>query len=221
MNTLYGKNYCTLYIVRHAQTEWKMLNIIQGQLDSPLTDFGIKQTKKLAQALKQIDFTAIFSSDLLRAKKTAEILKLGRKLHIQTRQALRERTFGEHDEQMSKIYTKKTKKSLTKYMSLSEEEKWKFKFCKGYESNEDLIQRFMKIIRKIAVCYQGKNVLVITHGGNLRTFLGRIGFADYAKLSPGVVKNLGYIKVVCDGVDFSIKEDKIFNQNMAIKSLSL
>src|SRR3989344_5835107 len=84
----------TFYIVRHGQTEWNTKGLLQGHGDSPLTYLGVKQAEQIRDELKSIHFDAIFSSDLLRAKRTAEIVALERKIAVKTTQALRERDFG-------------------------------------------------------------------------------------------------------------------------------
>lgn len=205
-NYFVNADNCTFYIVRHGQTEWNAIDRIQGQLDSLLTQKGLEQAKETSEKLNNIHFDAIFSSDLLRSKRTAEIINLERNLEIQTEKSLRERAFGEHDGITGKEFAEKTKHLLEEYEKLSVEEKWKFKFTKGYESDEELVTRFMTFLREIAVTYQNKTVLVVTHGGNLRTFLTRLGYAKHGKLTPGTFKNAGYVKVESDGIDFIIKE---------------
>lgn len=211
-------SYCTLYVVRHGETEWNTIGRIQGQLDSPLTDKGKKQAIKLSREFGGISFDAIFSSDLLRAKRTAEIVNLERKLKIQTTKALRERTFGEHDGSMGNEYDKKIKNLLKKYNELSEKEKWKFRFGVSYESDEELVSRFITFLREISVGYQGKTVLVVTHGGNIRTFLTRLGYVKYGELIPGTFQNSGYLKVESDGVDFFIKDVKGIDLSRGVKT---
>ncbi|MBI2630816.1 histidine phosphatase family protein [Candidatus Nomurabacteria bacterium] len=56
-------NYCTLYLVRHGETEWNVKKITQGQSESTLTENGIRQAEETAEKLKDIKFDAIFSSD--------------------------------------------------------------------------------------------------------------------------------------------------------------
>src|SRR3989339_819938 len=90
MKTENEENYCTLYLVRHGETEWNVKKINQGQSESFLTEKGIEQAKETAERLKDIKFDAIFSSDLSRTQRTAEIIKLDRELIIQTSQLLRE-----------------------------------------------------------------------------------------------------------------------------------
>ena len=54
----------TVYAIRHGETEWNVLGKQQGHLDSPLTQRGKKQAKRLAQGLTNLAIATIFSSDL-------------------------------------------------------------------------------------------------------------------------------------------------------------
>ena len=63
-----------IYIVRHGQTEWNSLMRLQGRSDNPLSDDGIAQAKNASYRLKDIPFSAVYSSPLKRAIQTAEIL---------------------------------------------------------------------------------------------------------------------------------------------------
>jgi broad specificity phosphatase PhoE len=201
-------NFCTLYLVRHGETEWNKNGIIQGQLDSPLTNEGIKQVQQIANELKDIHFDAIFSSDLHRAYKSADIINIERQLVIQTSKALRERSWGHYEGTSREEYWKKFQHLMDKVKELSEKEQTKFKFDYDIESEEDVIGRFFTQLREIAVAYPSKNVLIVSHGGCLRTFLTHLGFAKYGELPMGSFSNAGYIKVLCDGIDFFIQEVK-------------
>lgn len=87
------EKYCTFYIVRHGETLWNVKGLLQGIKDSALTPTGEKQARELAAELESVNFDVIFSSDLLRARRTAEIIALERKLAVKTSQLLRERQF--------------------------------------------------------------------------------------------------------------------------------
>jgi 2,3-bisphosphoglycerate-dependent phosphoglycerate mutase len=200
-----NQNFCTLYLVRHGQTEWNKKEILQGQADSPLTEVGKKQVGQAAQDLKAISFDAIFSSDLQRAQETAEILNLERQLAIQTSKLLRERDFGHYEGIMRLEYNTRLQHLIK---DLSEQEKKTFKFDHDVESDEEVISRFITQLREIAVAYPNKTVLVVTHGGCIRTFLTHTGYVKYGELGPGSFSNAGYVEVACDGVDFFIKEVK-------------
>ena len=88
------KDFCTIYLVRHGETDWNVKNIIQGQIDIPLNKKGENQALEIANELKDIHFDAIFSSDLSRAKRTAEIIATERKLAVVATKTLREMYFG-------------------------------------------------------------------------------------------------------------------------------
>ncbi|TBU65475.1 phosphoglycerate mutase-like protein [Dichomitus squalens] len=85
-----------VYIVRHGETDANRQGIIQGQLDTVLNDAGINQARLTADALEDVPFGAAYSSDLQRAKKTAEIvLESHPNVQLETTEALRERYMGE------------------------------------------------------------------------------------------------------------------------------
>jgi probable phosphoglycerate mutase len=81
-------------VLRHGQTAWNADTRIQGQLDIPLDDTGRQQAERLALALADEGLDAIYSSDLLRARATAEPLAQRCGLPLATDMRLRERGFG-------------------------------------------------------------------------------------------------------------------------------
>ena len=190
----------TIYLVRHGETDWNIKNILQGHTDTQLNANGIKQSESLAKKLKNISFDMVFSSDLVRAKRTAEIIALDRKLAIETRKSLRERTFGKYEGMPRPEF----KKLFTTWERLSEKEKHRFKLYEDIESEEEAAIRLVTFLREVAVGYSGKKILVVTHGGLMKVLLIHLGYATYGNVV--LVKNNGYIKLTSDGVDFFIKE---------------
>ena len=63
-----------LYIVRHGITEWNALQKVQGSVDIPLAEEGIRLARLTGEALKDVHFDLCFSSPLQRAKQTAELI---------------------------------------------------------------------------------------------------------------------------------------------------
>lgn len=81
-------------------------------MESVLTELGITQAKETGEKLKHIKFDAIFSSDLVRAKKTAEIIKFDRELMIETSHLLRERAYGHFEGQHADVLKNELKDKL-------------------------------------------------------------------------------------------------------------
>ncbi len=194
-----NNNYCTLYIVRHGQTDWNVQGITQGETDIPLNEEGIRQATTMASNLKHIKFDVVFSSDLIRAKRTAEIIAFEKKLAVETTKLLRERRYGKFDGTPYSMM----KKYYDTWETLSKKERIAYRPYKGYETDEEAVARFITFLREVAVTHAGKMVLVVAHGGLMRAFLNHISEETYL---TGAVSNLAYIKLESDGVDFFIRE---------------
>ena len=194
-------NLCTIYVVRHGETDWNTQQRIQGHTDIPLNTNGELQAKELGEHLKDIHFDGVFSSDLQRAKRTAEIVSLERKLAIKTTELLRERTWGVM-EGKSNSELKGLLETLLK--TVKEEDLYAFKPFPDVESDEELMARVLTYLREIAVSFPQKTVLVVTHGGVMRELLNLLEPLD-KNLRYGI-GNAAYVKLESDGVDFFVKE---------------
>src|ERR1700704_837420 len=92
---------CRIYVVRHGESLFNASENIEeypkeGPYGSPLSEKGKDQARVLAKKLNSVNFAAVFSSDLSRAKQTAEILALERKLAHETRKTIRERSIFDY-----------------------------------------------------------------------------------------------------------------------------
>jgi len=202
------KNYCKIYLIRHGETDWNVKRIVQGHSDNPLNETGELQAKELAKRLKHIHFDAIFSSDLLRARRTAEIIAQEKKLAVQTTKLLRERSFGKFEGKPATMLLTWRKAIRNGIKALTDEEKEiLIKEDPQIESDESLISRFLTFLREVAVGYSGKNVLLVFHGGLMRVFLIRIGFFKSEEDSElYTISNTAGVVIETDGVDFFIKD---------------
>lgn len=198
--------YCTLYLVRHGETEFNKAGIMQGHVDSPLTEEGVRQVEATRANLKHIKFDAVFSSDLYRAQHTAEIIKLDKEILLQTSELLREFKYGRFDGRPATQYLEELKEKLQERNKLSDDEAWSYELEEGIETYESAVTRLLLKLREISVAYTGKKVLVVSHGGVLRNFLIRLGYAKRSELPGGSLANACYIKVRSDGVDFFVEE---------------
>lgn len=86
-----------LYIMRHGKTEWNDRKKLQGQTDIPLNEDGILMARKASEEYKDINFDICYSSPLIRAKQTAELVLEGRDIPIVFDERLKEMKFGEYE----------------------------------------------------------------------------------------------------------------------------
>jgi len=198
------KKYCTIYLTRHGETEWNEKKLIQGLSDIPLNKNGEFQAKQLRKEFKDTNFSAVFSSDLLRAKNSAEIIISEKKLKVVTTKTLRERFFGRFEGKPLGVL----RKTIGEVMLVSKERQKELNLF-DVENDEDIISRLIPLMKKVASKYLGKNVLMITHGGLIRAFLGYVNF-KIPEYSDRPMKNAGYLIIESDGVGFNIKEEKLF-----------
>ncbi len=88
------------YFLRHGLTDWNKEKRYQGQRDIPLNDEGIQQAYQAQALLKNEDITAIYTSTLSRAKKTAEIINEIHKVSLLESLALQECHYGSLEGQL-------------------------------------------------------------------------------------------------------------------------
>lgn len=207
---MYGKQ-SNIYIIRHGQTNWNVAKIIQGQSDkSCLTQLGKRQAQRIAGEFKDILIQAIFSSDLTRAKMTADIIASGRKLVVSTSTLLRERKWGSYEGKEAKLFRQENQELISQYEKLSDKDRWEFKFAPDIESRSEVCSRFVTFLKEVAVIYTDKMILIVTHGGVMRIFLQYVGWTK-KELSTGAINNTGYIKLLSTGSHFLIGETKGIN----------
>lgn len=91
------------FLFRHGETDWNLNKRFQGHSDIPLNATGEAQAKELAKKIQKLNLKMILSSDLIRARRTAEIATEGLNLPFQVDSNLRETHLGHaegltHDE---------------------------------------------------------------------------------------------------------------------------
>jgi probable phosphoglycerate mutase len=83
-----------IHLVRHGQSEWNLCRRVQGQADPPLTALGLEQAATAAAQLRDRPLTAVLSSDLIRARQTAEPIAAAHRLPVRIDPRLREQRLG-------------------------------------------------------------------------------------------------------------------------------
>jgi broad specificity phosphatase PhoE len=199
----------TFYIVRHGESvgnTTKASNHVFGK-GSVLTEKGKDQARTLGSYLNNITFDEVFSSDLLRAQQTAEIIALEKNIAVKTTERLRERTLAPYFKKNPEKTREDVEKDLQKaFDNLTDAEKMAYKFDEDIESAQEATTRFITFLREIAVAYEGKTILIVCHGNLMRTLLAHLGWATYDELPQNTIKNSGFIVLESDGADMFIKQ---------------
>jgi probable phosphoglycerate mutase len=152
----------TLFLVRHGETAWNAEGRIQGHLDIPLNETGLAQAAAVGRRLVNEGFDAIYSSDLVRAYRTASPVVANPDRDIIRDPRLRERHLG-------------VLQGLTGEEALAKQPAaWKaFKsrdpaaLLEGGESLGTFSRRITDFVRDVLQSHAGGRVLVVTHGGCL------------------------------------------------------
>ena len=152
----------TLLLARHGETDWNRNRRFQGHSDTPLNERGREQARELGRALADVDLVGVYSSDLVRARETAELAVAGRGLEVATMPQLRERGFGAWEG----LDTEEIQERFP-----DEFQRWRAGKGLGAadaEPHATLLERISDAVRTISRAHPTGNVLVVSHGGPLR-----------------------------------------------------
>lgn len=149
-------------IVRHGETAWNLDVRWQGHLDSPLTVRGIAQAEALARRLRKMKFSALYSSDLGRAHRTARIISNATGHRIAVDERLRERNLGI----FQGLRTDEIQQSYPEEYGLHKSIGPDY-VIPGGESLRQQVERNLSCLEEIGQRHAGESIVVVTHGGVL------------------------------------------------------
>lgn len=144
-----------IYIVRHGETYWNLTNRMQGQTNILLNETGRQQAENAANEISQLNIDKIYSSDLLRAKETAEIINKKINVTIIFDKRLREINYGD-------LEGKYRKDLSPDFWNEFRADPKKF----NAETPEELYNRICSLLNELPDT--NKNILFVTHGGAMR-----------------------------------------------------
>ena len=157
-------------LVRHGQTLWNLEMKYQGHCDVALTDKGIHQAELAAIRLAKEDISAVYASDLNRAFKTAECIAEKHNLSVTAIPELREINFGDWEgmtfEGISDPANSHWSEEMTKVFSHPGEAK-----IPGGETFHEVKARAMTALNQLVVKHPNQTIVVVSHGGTIRTIL--------------------------------------------------
>jgi broad specificity phosphatase PhoE len=153
-----------LLLVRHGQSTWNSEERWQGHADPPLSELGQHQARAAAKATGALGLSAVVTSDLARARQTAELLApAGMALVVAP--ALRERDVGEWEGLT-------TAEVDERYPGFREAHR----SPPGFEGDEQLLARVLPALETLARGLSESTVAVlVTHGGVIRTVERHLG----------------------------------------------
>ncbi|NVJ25895.1 histidine phosphatase family protein [Myxococcus sp. AM011] len=154
-----------LILLRHGETEWNALGLLQGHRDSPLSAEGLRQADALAARLSTLSFTALYSSDLGRALQTARRIaaKTGHEVHADAR--LRERGLGILEGLTREEANQRHPEIFGPYATNAPDY-----VVPGGESTSQRLGYAVECLEEVGSRHPGERVVVVTHGGVLSSF---------------------------------------------------
>ncbi|KAL6641930.1 hypothetical protein ACP70R_020111 [Stipagrostis hirtigluma subsp. patula] len=166
-----GEQFAEVVVVRHGETSWNASRIVQGQMDPELNEIGRQQAVVVARRLsREAKPAAIYSSDLKRAAETAEIIaKACDVSDLVMTEALRERHMGylqglKWDDAVNKNPEVFKGFDIFKITDGSDPDSRNQELPGGGESLDQLTERCVSYLNKIAREHIGKRVVVVSHG---------------------------------------------------------
>ncbi|HEY41818.1 MAG TPA: histidine phosphatase family protein [Dehalococcoidia bacterium] len=170
-----------IYLVRQGETDWNLFKRANGVTDTFLNQTGIAQAKLQAENLRSVSFDACICSPQTRARQTCEIVYRG---PIVFDDRLVEINLGEF-EGMDETDAELAKLAWQAIMSGD----------KGTESWKEFLKRTCDFCDMVVKDYKDKNVLIVTHAGNVRVidyyFKGKP--EDYDFIKTTIIKHGGLL----------------------------
>jgi broad specificity phosphatase PhoE len=177
-----------VYLVRHGSVAGAESGRFIGHLDVPLSPLGERQICALAERLRSVALEAVYSSDLARARRSAEILAAPHGLSGVERPALREFAMGRWEGLTGQEIRDREPGAFATWMA----DVAGYQFPEG-ENLDQLAVRAWPAFREVVAAHSGGAVAVVAHGGTNRVIVCRaLGVAperilalgqDYAALS--------------------------------------
>jgi len=155
-----------IYLLRHGEVVGAETRRFIGHLDVPLSPVGERQCEAQAARLRGVELAAVFSSDLARSRRSAQIIGAPHGLAPTAVPALREMAMGRWDGLTTAEIRAREPEAFADWMARVGE----FPFPGG-ESVPDLVARAVPAFEAIAAAHAGRAIAIVAHGGTNRALL--------------------------------------------------
>ena len=170
----------TIYLARHGESDWNAANRFQGHSDRPLTDHGREQAKALADLVAAESVEAIYASPLSRALETARIVAARTGLAVVADEDLREVDTGSWSGLSRAEVQERYPEGFQRWITGGAG--WE-----DGESYEEMAERVLAAVNRIAAAHPGGRVLLVSHGGPIRAIQAAadgMAINKYRRLRP-------------------------------------
>jgi broad specificity phosphatase PhoE len=177
-----------LYLFRHGETDWNKEKRCQGQItcpEIPLNENGLKQAMQLSEFLKDKNLEFILSSDLLRAKMTAETIAKKHNIKLAFDERLRETNFGD----MQGLIIKEIEEKWPNFRESYTNHTLPFP---GGETVNDLKTRMKESIQATCHNHEAKVIGISSHGSIIGHFVASIKNAERKRMQNCTVVHITY-----------------------------
>ena len=152
-----------LHLVRHGQSEWNLEGRLQGQTPHvPLTAVGREQAAAAGRLLAGSGVDAVLTSDLLRARQTADVIGTLLDVVPLVEPALREQALGSLEGRLTRELTAEPTPAGVHVSEV----RWG-----GGESVADVHARMGRFLARLTVDPPGESVVLVSHGDTIRVAL--------------------------------------------------
>ncbi len=160
------KDGTRIYLMRHGEVENPHPKRYNGHRDVGLSPNGFAQMEKMVERLREHPITAVYSSDLQRTVKGAEILSKAKGLSFEKRPLLREKNFGAWEGLTYEEAEAQDPEEWSQWL----EDPCASRPPQG-ETFQEVEARVMEELSKILEKHRGEEVLIVAHGGVNRVIL--------------------------------------------------
>lgn len=161
-----------LYMIRHGESEGNRAGKIQGSMDFPLSELGVKQADAVAQFCKTIGADYLYSSDLIRAFDTAQAIGTELVIPVRKWEALREVDLGPLQGMTREEIAEQFPETKGKQLIASGIE--------GTESVEQLTARCESILHQLKQAHrENESLILVSHGGFISCLLTYLIAGDH------------------------------------------
>jgi broad specificity phosphatase PhoE len=164
-----------IILVRHGQTEWNRVKRFRGHADVPLNEIGLAHAEATGQRIaEEWQPTAIFSSPLSQAVKTAEATARHFRLPVQTHLGLTDIDYGEWQGLTPDMARERWPAAIHAWYNEPESA-----LIPGGETLASLRDRGMRTVNELAVLHEGQTIVLVGHTViNRIILLGVMGLGD-------------------------------------------